>query len=179
YISGLNMSGTFVVGHVITAVPGSWSNNPTSFNYQWYLCNSGGTGCAAIPNATGPSYTLPSADLGHKIKLGVQGVNATGPGTLVATGASPLVTRPATASLALAVTPKFPAPKAAYAVHLVGRALAGGVLGSGHNRSEVVLFEDSGTCALTWAGEAGRVRSGHAVNIGSAFVAAGPFSLVA
>jgi sugar lactone lactonase YvrE len=48
-----------------TAAPGLWtSSGPISFAYQWMRCDSQGEDCVEITNASNPSYTLASADLG-------------------------------------------------------------------------------------------------------------------
>ena len=43
-----SISGTPTVGQTLTASDGTWSNNPTSFAYQWLRCNGGGNSCAEV-----------------------------------------------------------------------------------------------------------------------------------
>ncbi len=62
------ISGTLSVGSTLTAKPGDWTNNPTSFSYQWAVCNASGVSCTAIPGATGSTYNLGSSDVGHTIR---------------------------------------------------------------------------------------------------------------
>jgi hypothetical protein len=48
-------------GTPVSANPGSWSNSPTTYAYQWNLCNSSGGSCSPISGATSATYTpLPS-----------------------------------------------------------------------------------------------------------------------
>ena len=60
-------------GHVLTANPGAWSSYPqttVSYRYEWQRC---APGCTAIPGATGQSYTLGPADVGHRVRVRVYG----------------------------------------------------------------------------------------------------------
>ncbi len=72
------ISGTARQGQTLTATNGSWSNNPTSFSYQWQRCNANGSGCADISGATKQSYTLTSADVDHRVRVVVTASNADG-----------------------------------------------------------------------------------------------------
>jgi hypothetical protein len=70
---------SWVVGSTITTSTGTWSNNPTSFTYQWYSANSAsGTSTAIpIPNQTTASYTTVSpGDIGSTITCNVGATNA-------------------------------------------------------------------------------------------------------
>ena len=51
---------------------GTWSDNPTSFTYQWYR------GANPIPSQTNASYTTQQADIGSKITCQVVAINAGG-----------------------------------------------------------------------------------------------------
>jgi hypothetical protein len=75
------ISGDTTAGQTLTENHGTWTNNPTSFSYQWFDCDSSGANCAAISGATGQSYTLTSADVGHTIEVQETATNANGSGT--------------------------------------------------------------------------------------------------
>ena len=73
------IAGTAKQGQTLTASNGSWSNNPTSFAYQWRRCSSSGSSCINISGATGQSYVLVSADVGQRlIRVVVTATNPAG-----------------------------------------------------------------------------------------------------
>lgn len=82
-----------VLGRVLTAGNGIWSNAPTTFAFKWYR------GGAPIPGATDRRYTPVQADVGQLLAVAVTATNA-----IDFTVASSLVTDPVTASLGLAST---------------------------------------------------------------------------
>ena len=59
------ISGTAQVGQTLTATTGTWTNNPTSFTYQW---NRAGT---AISGATASSYVPVTTDIGNMLTVSV------------------------------------------------------------------------------------------------------------
>ena len=61
-VSPPTITGTPAIGHTLTESHGSWTNNPTSYTYQWQACNSTGVNCASISGATGQMYTVQSGD---------------------------------------------------------------------------------------------------------------------
>jgi hypothetical protein len=63
------IAGTSKPGETLSAVAGSWTNEPTGITYQWYRCNSSGAECLAIPGATSQTYTPQAADAGHALKV--------------------------------------------------------------------------------------------------------------
>ena len=71
------ISGGAVSGAVLTASTGTWSGTPASYSYQWKLCASG-SACNVIAGATGSSYAVSSADVGHTITVVVTATNLTG-----------------------------------------------------------------------------------------------------
>ncbi len=84
------ISGTAQVGQTLTATTGTWTNNPTSFTYQWNR-----TG-AAISGATASSYVPVAADVGNTLTVSVVAANtggssppATSAPTTVVTAAGP------------------------------------------------------------------------------------------
>jgi hypothetical protein len=65
------VSGPAEVGQPLNAVPVGWSNQPTSYAYQWERC-SGGT-CVAISGATGSTYSPVAADVGDTLLVYIAG----------------------------------------------------------------------------------------------------------
>ncbi|KRF11416.1 hypothetical protein ASG90_16835 [Nocardioides sp. Soil797] len=60
-----SVSGTPQVGQTLTAVPGTWTNAPESYAYEWFR---EGT---VDPVGHGEEYTASAADLGKRIRVGV------------------------------------------------------------------------------------------------------------
>jgi hypothetical protein len=72
------ISGTPKVGQTLTADPGSWSGNPTSFAYQWQRCDADVAACSDVIGATGKTYSVTGADLGYRLRVVVTAKNAKG-----------------------------------------------------------------------------------------------------
>jgi len=72
------ISGTATVGQTLTASNGTWSNTPTSFEYQWLRCNATGASCVNVANGTQKTYTLVGADATHTMRVRVTATNADG-----------------------------------------------------------------------------------------------------
>jgi hypothetical protein len=61
---------------------GSWTGSPTiTYTYQWASSNDGGVTWANIAGATALNYTIPTAQIGNKLRLGVTATNMAGPTT--------------------------------------------------------------------------------------------------
>ena len=75
------VSGTSKVGQTMTAEPGSWSGNPTSFAYQWQRCDADVAACSNLVGATGKTYAVPIADLGYRLRVVATAHNAKGTAT--------------------------------------------------------------------------------------------------
>ncbi|UFS59945.1 leucine-rich repeat domain-containing protein [Subtercola endophyticus] len=73
------ISGTAVVSHTLTAVPGSWTPAPVTLAYQWMR------GTTSIAGATAHTYALTNADAGQAISVRV---TATEPGFVTASQTS-------------------------------------------------------------------------------------------
>src|SRR5262245_66108532 len=73
-----SVSGSAREGQTLTASNGTWSNNPTSFRYQWQRCSGAGSDCNAIAAATNQTYTLRASDVDHKLRVVVSAVNGDG-----------------------------------------------------------------------------------------------------
>jgi surface protein len=66
-----NVTGTAVVGNVLSTTDGTWTNSPTSYSYQWFS--------AAEPVGDGTNtYTLVNADAGQSITCVVTATNGGG-----------------------------------------------------------------------------------------------------
>ena len=72
------ISGTPQVGQTLATTNGTWSNEPSSFAYQWQRCNLGGNNCVNVANGTQRTYTLVGADAGRTIRVRVTATNADG-----------------------------------------------------------------------------------------------------
>src|SRR4051794_15450891 len=72
------ISGTAKEGETLTASNGTWSNAPTSYDYQWRRCASDGRACGDITGATKQTYAVASADIGRTLRVVVTASNADG-----------------------------------------------------------------------------------------------------
>ena len=66
------VAGLAVQGKSVQASTGVWSPTPTQVTYDWLRCNANGRVCGRIANASGSSYTLGTADVGHALVALVQ-----------------------------------------------------------------------------------------------------------
>ncbi len=66
-----------------TATPGTWTNEPTAYSYQWEDCNAGGEECEAIAGATSAKYTPVADDVGRMLAVTVTANNDGALGTAV------------------------------------------------------------------------------------------------
>jgi hypothetical protein len=71
-------SGTAKEGSTLTASNGTWSNAPTSFDYQWRRCASDGEACGDITGATKQTYVPVTADVGRTLRVAVTAANGDG-----------------------------------------------------------------------------------------------------
>lgn len=72
------ITGTPRVGETLTAQNGTWTNNPTSFQYQWQRCDGAGGSCATVAGAVEKTYLLTAADARRTMRVRVLAVNADG-----------------------------------------------------------------------------------------------------
>jgi hypothetical protein len=110
------ISGSAVEGQTLTFAHGVWENSPTSYLDEWGLCGAGGAITTCHTVATGSSFTLTAADVGHTIRVREYASNASGesaqPGISLATGlvsaSAPVVLPvvPTAVAVTPAVTPK-------------------------------------------------------------------------
>jgi hypothetical protein len=79
---------------MLTEALGSWSNAPTSYSYQWEGCDSAGTNCVPIADATAQVYALIASDVGHTIRVQETATNAAGSSTPAVSTATSIVQVP-------------------------------------------------------------------------------------
>lgn len=84
------LSGSAVVGGELRVSSGSWSPTPTSYGRQWQRCDTSGTNCVNIAGATGQTYGVRLADVGHRLRAHVTARTAAG-NTTAASAASDVV----------------------------------------------------------------------------------------
>jgi virginiamycin B lyase len=102
------ISGTATEGQVLTASPGSWTNNPTSYSYQWQECEASGNNCTNINGETGISHPLGAGEIGHTLRIVVTATNIAGSVT-APSAPSAVVTAPAPPPPPPKVTPSVEA----------------------------------------------------------------------
>lgn len=72
------ISGLARAGETLSASTGEWTNAPTAFTYGWRRCLPGASSCTKLPDATQPTYLLTSADVGSRMRVRVNAINAGG-----------------------------------------------------------------------------------------------------
>lgn len=72
-----SITGAAQQGATLASRPGSWTNGPLSYGFQWQRCDAQGLGCVAIPGAVGAHYSLARADDYGRVRVLV---SASGPG---------------------------------------------------------------------------------------------------
>jgi hypothetical protein len=73
-----SINGTPQEGQNLHGDRGHWSNNPTTYVYNWLRCGKSGGNCATINGATTRDYKLIGADVGNTIRFRVRAGNASG-----------------------------------------------------------------------------------------------------
>jgi acid phosphatase type 7 len=63
------ITGTPQQGQTLTEHHGAWTNEPSSYSYQWLQCDTLGGGCLPIAGAISETYVLSAADVGHAIRV--------------------------------------------------------------------------------------------------------------
>jgi hypothetical protein len=103
------IAGTPQVGQTLTESHGTWTNNPTTFQYQWFDCDSSGANCMPVGSGQ-QTYSLTSSDLAHTIRVAETACNGTGCGGSISAPTA-TVTQPPTPAPTPTPTPT-PTPAA-------------------------------------------------------------------
>ena len=80
--------GSVDIGSLLSLTPGSWSNAPTSYSYQWQ--RGGNTTWSDIAGATQSTYRVTAGDVGYRLRVLVIATNADG-STVAASGQTEMV----------------------------------------------------------------------------------------
>lgn len=97
------LSGTAAIGGTLRVTNGSWSPAPSFVTRQWQRCSADGTDCVNIAGATGQSYGVRLADVGHRLRAHVTAHSSSGQ-TTVASSTSAVVTGPSTTTTVVTTT---------------------------------------------------------------------------
>jgi hypothetical protein len=84
------VTGSPVVGQILTATTGSWEPIPTSYSFGWKLCDAAGTSCAAVGGDL-QSYTPGPTDVGSRLVAVITARNAAG-STTIESAPTPVIT---------------------------------------------------------------------------------------
>jgi streptogramin lyase len=72
------LSGSAVEGAVLSASTGGWSNGPSSFAYEWQVCNAAGAECTDVEGQAASQIALSPTDVSHTLRTIVTASNAAG-----------------------------------------------------------------------------------------------------
>jgi hypothetical protein len=106
------VSGSPVVGDTLTVSNGSWTPAPSSFTRQWQRCASDATGCLNIAGATGQTYGVRAADVGHRLRALVTAHTATDQATAVSSTSAVVTQTTVTTTQTTTTVVTTPAAKA-------------------------------------------------------------------
>jgi len=71
------VSGMAQEGRTLSSDPGSWTNAPSAYAFQWLRCGAAAN-CVPIDGAVSTSYLLTASDVGSMLELSVVATNAAG-----------------------------------------------------------------------------------------------------
>ena len=73
------VTGTAKDGQTLSATGGTWTGAaPITYTFQWWRCNTDGSNCSTIPNATTATYKLTTADVGRSVRIRITATNSAG-----------------------------------------------------------------------------------------------------
>ena len=87
-----SISGSATVGSMLTANHGSWTNNPSSYDYQWQSCDPSSS-CTNV-GADSQTYTVASTDIGNTLVVTVTATNSAGTSSPVTSNPTAVVPGP-------------------------------------------------------------------------------------
>jgi hypothetical protein len=88
------IAGTPQQGQPVVEQHGSWTNEPTSYEYQWRRCWPAYEKCTLIAGATAQTYVPTSEDVGHVLTVTEAASNAKGPSDPAVSSRSAVVPPP-------------------------------------------------------------------------------------
>jgi hypothetical protein len=86
------ISGSPRTGERLTATPGSWTDGPHAYTYQWQRCTGTTGACADITEGKADTYLVQDADIGFTLRVVVTARNAGGAGTPASSARTATVT---------------------------------------------------------------------------------------
>lgn len=107
-----SVTGSTVVGDTLSVSNGSWTPTPSSFTRQWQRCASDGAACLNIAGATGQTYGVRSADVGHRLRALVTAHTTTGQATAPSNPSAVVTQTTVTTTQTTTTVVTTPAPKA-------------------------------------------------------------------
>jgi hypothetical protein len=114
------LSGSAVVGDSLSVSNGSWTPTAASYSRQWQRCAADETGCVNIAGATGQTYGVRTADVGHRLRALVT-AHTSGGNTTAVSKASAVVSSSTTTVTTTTTTPANRPPALAFiSLHRVG-----------------------------------------------------------
>ncbi len=84
------ISGRATEGGTLAASPGTWTNTPASYQYQWQRCDAGGASCQAVPGANASNYLVSAGDVGSTLRVSVTAGNPWGSAAATSAPAGPV-----------------------------------------------------------------------------------------
>jgi hypothetical protein len=85
------ISGVAETGQRLVASPGTWTEGPKRFTYQWERCNSTGSSCSAILGATESTYVSSLLDIGSTLRVAVLAIGESGESAPATSASTPAI----------------------------------------------------------------------------------------
>ena len=89
-----SIAGAALVGQRLAEAHGLWTNDPTSYAYQWLRCLADSSSCTSITSAVGSTYVVSAGDVGFAIRVQESAANAVGTGSPAVSAATAVVPPP-------------------------------------------------------------------------------------